>query len=263
MSETGKEQAEKSDGVETGEAPFTPPPQGVRERYHVETERIPNRPGTWDSTLVKVMRGETQVAEYTRNYAMMSTFEAFVQHDGAEWREYALISRSYTKTAVLDLATGEVIAEEDESYYGEGEERPGAGFCPSDLHVPDWWDVHDGSILPGSRYWDEGEHTWPRGEFGYVAGCHWGDDAGGWKVQHLDLTRIREGTITRDDRYGYVELPHQTRLRDAVRVDPESRRVELAVLVRFDLETGTPSRYSIEGMTDPRYRRRGRPGDET
>ena len=36
-------------------------------------------------------------------------------------------------------------------------------------------------------------------------GCIWGDDTS-WKVQHLDLSRITEGTLVRDDRFGYVAL---------------------------------------------------------
>jgi hypothetical protein len=96
-------------------------------------------------------------------------------------RELALIPRGYTKTAVLDLASGEVIAEETES-------SPGAGFCPVGCYGPDWWDVNDDSIIPGSEYWD-GDKEWPTGLFRFVWGCYWGDDTS-WKVQHLDLTLL-------------------------------------------------------------------------
>ena len=102
------------------EFPSRPKP---RDRYLVKTTARPNRPGTWDSTVVEVLRRKgdalERVGEYVRNYSMLSTFEPFRQGE----RELALISREYTKTAVLDLASGEVIAEETES-------SPGAGFCP-------------------------------------------------------------------------------------------------------------------------------------
>ncbi len=98
---------------------------------------------------------------------------------------------------MLDLATGSVIAEETETV-------PGSGFCPVGFYVPDWWDVHDGSLIPGSESWDEGQE-WPSGDSGFVWGCHWGDDSS-WKVQHLDLHKIRDGVIKRDDRFGYVAL---------------------------------------------------------
>jgi hypothetical protein len=63
---------------------------------------------------------------------------------------------------------------------------------------------HDGSIIPGSKYWDA-DREWPTGDFGFVWGCIWGDD-GSWKVQYLDLSRVREGVVRREERFGYVEL---------------------------------------------------------
>jgi mannose-6-phosphate isomerase-like protein (cupin superfamily) len=122
---------------------------------------------------------------------MFQTFEPFRQGD----RELALVSRDYTTSAVIDLATGEILAEEPSS---------SAGFCPVGFWVPDWWDVNDGSIIPGSEYWSA-DREWPTSELGFVWGCIWGDDTS-WKLQVLDLRRIREGVLTRDDRFGYVEL---------------------------------------------------------
>ncbi len=72
------------------------------------------------------------------------------------------------------------------------------------LPAPDWWDLHDESVIPGSEYWSA-DREWPSGEFGFVWGCVWGDDSS-WKIQHLDLTGIQSGVIRRDDRFGYVEL---------------------------------------------------------
>jgi hypothetical protein len=176
---------------------------------------------------------------------MLHTFEPFRQggHD------YALISRSYTRTAVLDLATGAVIAEETE-------DTPGMGFCPVGFYVPDWWDVHDGSIIPGSESWNE-NREWPTGVSGFVWGCHWGDDTS-WKVQHLDLRKIRDGIVTRDDRFGYVALathswdPPWTDLERATKTRSEppgfirvSRysgvsRVGFDVELEFNLDSGAP-----------------------
>ena len=122
---------------------------------------------------------------------MLQTFEPFRQGP----REFALVSKDYTATAVLDLASGQVIAEENPS---------GAGFCPLGFYVPDWWDINDGSIIPGSEYWGT-DDEWPTGDFGFVWGCVWGDD-NSWKVQFLDLSQIQQGILRRDDRFGYVEL---------------------------------------------------------
>jgi hypothetical protein len=93
-----------------------PPRPGPRDRYFVRTAPRPNRPGTWDSTHVEVCRRDVpagqvvKVCDYVRDHAMLQTFEPFRQGK----RELALISRHHTRTAVLDLATGNVIAEEDE-----------------------------------------------------------------------------------------------------------------------------------------------------
>jgi len=178
------------------EIPSRPKP---RDKYMIKVSAKPNQPGTWDSTLVEVFRrngsaGDIErICEYERNYAALQTFEPFRQAS----REFALISQDYTKAAVLDLASGKVIAE-------EGEGRPGAGFCPVGFYVPDWWDVNDGSVLPGSESWKT-DHEWPTGDFGFVWGCYWGDDSS-WKVQYLDLSRVDQGVIGRDDRFGYLEL---------------------------------------------------------
>ena len=174
-----------------------PPRPKPRDRYFVRGRPKKYRPGTWDGTMVEVLRrpdgeGEVEkVCEYERNYALLETFEPFRQGR----REFALISPDYTGTSVLDLATGRVIAEEPV--------RPD-GFCPVGFYVPDWWDLHDSSIIPGSVYWNA-DREWPTGDFGFVWGCIWGDDSS-WKVQLLDLSGITSGEIRREGRFGYLEL---------------------------------------------------------
>jgi len=181
------------------EIPSRPKP---RDKYVVKGTPKPNRPGTWDSTIVEVFRrtgspGDLEkICEYERYYSLLRTFEPFRQ--GA--RAFALISRDYTKTAVLDLGSGSVIAEEID----DPGAPPGRGFCPVGFYVPDWWDVHDGSVIPGSELW-HADREWPKGEFGFVWGCHWGDDSS-WKVQYLDLSQVQQGVIRREERFGYVEL---------------------------------------------------------
>jgi hypothetical protein len=115
--------------------------------------------------------------------------------------------------------------------------------------------VHDGSIIPGSESWNR-DREWPDGSFGFVWGCYWGDDSS-WKVQYLDLSLIQEGIIMRDDRFGYVELsttgyesPCLTQAPTTTEVPSKpppfikvtkyggSPRVEFAVEVQFDLESG-------------------------
>jgi len=173
-----------------------PPLPKPRDAWVVRTTSVSNGPGKWPSTAVEVLRrgqvGLELAASYLRNHALYLTFEPFRQGT----RELALISRDYTATAVLDLTTGEIIAEEQ------------TGFCPAGFYVPDWWDVNDGSIIPGSEHWSS-DKEWPTGDFGFVWGCVWGDDTS-WKVQHLDLSRVSEGVVTRSERYGYLELAEHT-----------------------------------------------------
>ncbi|HKA08568.1 MAG TPA: hypothetical protein VKD71_15020 [Gemmataceae bacterium] len=231
----------------------TPPRPKPRDRYFVRSTRKAYGPGILPGSMVEVFRragagGEPEkVCEYERNYGLLHTFEPFRQGG----REFALISPQYTGTSVLDLATGRVIAEEPVS--------PG-GFCPVGFYVPDWWDLHDGSIIPGSEYW-KAESEWPTGEFGFVWGCIWGDD-GSWKVQYLDLTGIQDGVIRRDERFGYVELA-TTAYRSPC-FEPEAvaplrgsepppfirvwqwegkTRVTFAVEMRFDLASGQPEEW--------------------
>ena len=93
---------------------------------------------------------------------MLGTFEPFRRGS----REFALISRDYTRTAVLDLTSGRVVAEEP----GKSGGASGEGFCPAGFYVPDWSDLHTGSVIPGSEYWNA-DQEWPNGDFGFVWGC--------------------------------------------------------------------------------------------
>lgn len=228
-----------------------PPEDTPGDLYFVETGRIENRPGTWDSTSVRVMRwtdrekvASVQVGEYTRNYSMLGTFCPFRQLRDGEWKPYALISPEYVRTSVMDLTTGQIIAtgpvptvdqELADKYpdkYKVGDELAAFGFCPAEFYVPDWWEFHDDDLLPGSHIFERMRGDRPTGEFGFVAGCVWGDDSS-WKVQYLDLSRISEGILGQDDRYGYIELPPAMDLKDAVHYDPEIDSVQIATPITF------------------------------
>jgi hypothetical protein len=126
---------------------------------------------------------------------MLRTFEPIRQGD----RDYALISPHYTATSIMDLVSGRIVA---------GEEPSPGGFCPVGFYVPEWWDIHEDTeqrgTLPGSKAWSS-DYEWPTGNFGFVWGCIWGDDSS-WKVQYLDLSRVQEGVLTREERFGFVIL---------------------------------------------------------
>jgi hypothetical protein len=182
---------EEVDATGLFEIPSLPTP---RERYSIGVTRT-SPEDTWTQIDVEVLDGDRLVGRYHRDYGMLRTFEPFRQ--GAH--NYALVSPHYTASSVMDLETGEIIA---------GEEPSSGGFCPVGFYVPDWWDLHERDekhgTLPGSRNWTS-DHEWPTGEFGFVWGCVWGDDSS-WKVEYLDLSRVREGVLTRQQRFGYVIL---------------------------------------------------------
>jgi hypothetical protein len=208
------------------EFPSKPAP---RERY---TTRVTDtkKPNTWRTVHVDVLDGDSIIASYDRNYSMLQTFEPFRQGD----RMFALISTDYTATSVVDLHTGQIIA---------AEEPNENGFCPVGFYVPDWWDLHDGSKLPGSMHWRSADDEWPSGDFGFVWGCIWGDDSS-WKVQYLDLSKVSDGIIQRDDRFGYLKLATDTKLvpRDFIRCSSweGERRVQFYVERGYNLTTGAP-----------------------
>jgi hypothetical protein len=237
--------------VETDfEIPTLPKP---RDKYAVKGTPKANRPGIWDSTVIEIfLRAGAdgnleKICQYERNYSLLQTFEPFRQAG----RELALISRDYTRTVVLDLTSGCVIAEE----IGAG----GSGFCPVGFYVPDWWDVNDGSVssvIPGSEHWDD-DDEWPTGDFGFVWGCQWGDDSS-WKVQYLDLSRVQQGELRREERFGYLELATLGFTSPSLTLDAGLQRnskpppfiavsrldgvarVTFAVEMQFGLDSGSP-----------------------
>ena len=183
------------------------------EMYFVKTVRRPTGEGTWDVLKVEVFRrdddGETKIGEYGRNYPRISsTFHAFKQGD----REFARYSPHYTATRVMSLPDCTDIGCEEPAQFG---------FCPVDFYVP-------------SSVWDEEDDTDTDrvdGQFGFVAGCVWGDDSS-WKIQYLDLSRVSEGIVKGDDRFGYIELASDQDLKhaiDATCYDPEDGVFDISI----------------------------------
>lgn len=74
----------------------------------------------------------------------------------------------------------------------------------------------------------------------FVAGCHWGDDTS-WKIQYIDVSRIDEGIIKRDDRFGYIELPTNLTLKEAIVMrdyDEQPNRLRIAIEVDYHIDGG-------------------------
>lgn len=180
-------------------------------------EKIENRPGTWNSIRVGVFDDAgAQLGEYIRNYpSLYKTFCPFTVDDGARW--LALYSKDYTASRLMELPSCQDIG---------GEESASNGFCPVEFCVPGYqWvgpfpDISDSKRekifeLDG----EEDGDSRPDGHapFGFVAGCGWGDDSS-WKIEFLDLSKAPEGTIKRDSRFGYIELPRALSLAGAIEI---------------------------------------------
>jgi hypothetical protein len=82
--------------------------------------------------------------------------------------------------------------------------------------------------------------------FGFVAGCIWGDDST-YKIQYLDLTEAERGIIKRDERFGYIALPENQSLKDAIDMydygwdeeeDESANYIRMNILQTFDLRNG-------------------------
>jgi len=191
----------------------------LSEKYVTETESIASKPGCWNVLKVKIFRVEgdskVEIGEYDRNYSSMyNTFVPFVQGG----KEYALYSRDYTATRVMSLPACKDIC---------GEDRDGFGFCPTDFYVP----------TVGCKS-ELGTESDPDGSFGFVAGCVWGDDSS-WKIQYLDLSKISEGILIRDDRFGYIELPNSSSLKSAIDIEwweKDCPVIQIACAQSFNIE---------------------------
>lgn len=258
----------------------------IRDKYTAKTEPVIDAAGkVWNQTDVTVLKDGDPVFEYRRSYVMLHTFEPFRQLQDDVWHDYALVSPSYTSFSVLDLEAGKIVAElprpshpltqehidRQEKAFPGSFENPNAwcfemilgdpvyeeGFCPVDFYVPDiveelgLRDEPDPADAWG--YWtgrddkdDVNQIPAYSGQFGFYCGCVWGDDSSD-KLRYIDLSQIKDGIVSDEERFGYWELP-KGRLKDNIDVeflgDTGSMHVNLRMNV--NLKTGKASEYSTK-----------------
>ncbi len=180
-------------------------------RYSVRTTDIDRAPDSWDCLLVEVLLDGDPVGSYRRNYGCL--FDTFVPFVAGE-QVLALYSPDYTATRLMRLPECVDIG---------GEEPDGMGFCPTGYVAP--YDPAKGLM----------------GQWGVVSGCVWGDDSS-WKMQYLDLSRAAEGILVREERFGYLEMPSNLRLKQCVDLwlfrGGDHQEVELVTRRVFDLKRG-------------------------
>jgi hypothetical protein len=131
--------------------------------------------------------------------------------------DLALYSPSYTATRILALPECVDLG---------GEEPGNYGFCPVELFVPTYAEiesVRDGGPPSRSRRNNP-------------------------KPEALAPKHSAEGILKREERFGYVELPDNVKLSEAIDMtdylyDPEdedAHSIAIALRCRFDLRDGKP-----------------------
>lgn len=215
-------------------------------RYEArKADPINYQPGAWTGKKIQIFQiegdQETQIGEYQRDYpAFFLTFFPFRIND----KDLALYSPHYTGTRIMELPSCRDIG---------GEEPNAFGFCPVEYYVPGY--VQCASSFTQGRSYRVNQPTPEQMknavgplqfyEFGFVAGCIWGEDSS-WKIQYLDLSQADKGILTREEKFGYIELPANVTLEQAIELvdfghDPdEDYSYEIAIAVRtfFDMRTG-------------------------
>lgn len=240
-------------------------------------ERNGVKVAVWNGLKVGVFKVENEIeepiGEYERNYP--SFFNTFF-HFRKDGKDFALYSPNYSVTRIMELPSCRDIG---------GEEPNSYGFCPTDYFVPTYIEQEIITETKGSMgkhekrvtkkrlnnpktedfmetvktyafrndrtgencetvtvYRPLSAHNFP---FGFVAGCIWGDDST-YKIQYLDLSEVGKGILKRDDRFGYIVLPENQSLKEAIDMydygwdeeDESANYIRISVLQTFDLTTG-------------------------
>lgn len=223
-------------------------------------ENIDNGKGFWNYQKIGVFRNEgdkeEKVGEYVRNYgSFMETFHHFTLNG----KDLAIFSPHYTCTRIMSLPDCKDIG---------GEPDEANGFCPTGYYVPSYADFEmisnyragqkvephpvkfrvdepdEASLKKPTEYVDKEDSRrltdrlyYP---FGFVSGCIWGDDTS-WKIEFLDLSRADKGILVREQRFGYIELPGELKLKQAIRIsgDPDHEpSIRIATESYYDFKTG-------------------------
>lgn len=204
--------------------------------FHIEYEKVPTKPGCWDYTKVYIFNNDIKIGEYTRNYSSFyDTFYPFQVNE--DW--FALCSTNYTVSEVYKLTP--------KFEYWCGETPNPGGFCPVDFYVPRyrktkqqytnglgehhifdhiWHEFHDVDVENDEEWHNPivDESCFSISDiiytpFAFVAGCIWGDDSS-WKIEFIDLSDIVNKKFNRTNKFGYIELPHNQNLKEAINMRP-------------------------------------------
>ena len=217
--------------------------------FSIETHKVDNGKGHWNSVRVVVIRDGQPVGEYLRSYPAFAKATFCPFKIGEDW--YALYSKDYTATRVARLS------ETFEDWCGE--KPSGMGFCPTEFFVPyqmtykttlqlkgedkeiqidNWFDsdYEDAAEFHKDVEEHKAELRWA--DFGFLSGCYWGDDSS-WKLRYIDLSRIPEKILKIEEKFGYWELPGLA-IQKCVRIF-SNRRLNLIGSFHMDLTKPRPN----------------------
>lgn len=173
---------------------------------------------------------------------------------GEDW--YITYSTSYTKIAVARLT--DKFEHIDSDIGGEG------GFCPTEVVIPfklSWRDEkHDRTeveyrwALPKNDPDYDFEYETGYADFGFYAGCVWGDDHT-MKLRYLDFSKLAtERKLQVSAPFGYHELPRVGKLIDHINL--EHLDEDVLYLSRHEAyskrDDGTWRDYSTRSQQQPR-----------
>lgn len=241
-------------------------------------DEIEYSPNSWKGLKVGIFRVkngiEEQIGEYERNYSTLyNTFFHFQQNG----KDFALYSPNYTVTRIMELPSCKDIG---------GEEPSAGGFCPTDYFIPTFidqeisWKTMSADKIIGEKTSQKRLNNPEKDDltksvknrefihqttkelctittstiplttlafypFGFVAGCIWGDDST-WKIQYLDLSEVEKGILKREEKFGYIELPDNLSLKEAINMydygydseDEIANYIRINVMKTFDLKSG-------------------------
>jgi hypothetical protein len=201
--------------------------------YLVVAKRLKAQPGRWACCEVSIFEPgrfrKRKLGSYIRNYHSFGVSTWYPFSRGA--KDYALYSRDYTCTRLMELPSCKDIGGEDPS---------AGGFCPVEYLIPEVisWEKEPDSQKPGLLL-NRTRKT--PADVALVAGCFWGDDSS-WKIQCFDLSQVESGIIARDERFGYVAMPKESSLTKSVYLERDEEsgvvRATFPILQTFDFATG-------------------------
>ena len=216
--------------------------------FTVEITTVKNKEGQWDSNKVSIFRNDILIGEYMRNYGSFGALTFCPFKVDNEW--YALYSAHYTATRVMKLHENRI-----EDWCGEDPDSN--GFCPVEIYVPRYRALKSSFVSYGKTHefdtyavdcdykteaeflkdmptFDSENFT----DFGFLCGCHWGDDAS-WKIRYIDLSNIGNKELIITEKFGYWQMPSNLTLRDCIDMsnwEPEHSWINLTKSQMFTLK---------------------------